>query len=239
MDIIAQAAPIQQGEVDGLVMVEVAFGAADGGGGEDVDGVGEDARGGQEDAELAQGARAVAGLLAQLADGGLARRFAVIDLAGGQFVDVAAHGVAVLLREDDLLFGREREDGDAVVCGYEAVLHLAAVRVAETVAHEADDAVVRDGGVDKPPSPLRHERQYDGYTRGMLGRLSSKVRAAFQIIVLFAVLRLAAGLAMIVLFERDAVAWGGEVTLIVAAAVVVCLLVALAVRRYSPPRGAS
>ena len=60
-----------------------------------------------------------------------------------------------------------------------------------------------------------------------------------RVIVLFAIARLLAGVAVIALFDRDAVAWGYEVTLIVLAAAVIYVGVALAVRRWSPGRRAS
>lgn len=56
--------------------------------------------------------------------------------------------------------------------------------------------------------------------------------------MLFCALRFVAGIAAIVLFDRDAIAWGPELTLIVAAMAVVYLGVALAVRWWSPPRRA-
>ncbi|MHB8376698.1 MAG: hypothetical protein ACYDEB_07050 [Dehalococcoidia bacterium] len=62
-------------------------------------------------------------------------------------------------------------------------------------------------------------------------RVSGGVRRIFRLLVLFAVLRLALGVAMIVAFDRNAVAWGYEATLVVLAAVTVCVGVALVVRR--------
>jgi hypothetical protein len=57
-------------------------------------------------------------------------------------------------------------------------------------------------------------------------------------IVLFCVLRTAVGVAVIATGDT-AVAWGWELTVIVAGGAAVYLLVALAVRRYSPPRRSS
>jgi hypothetical protein len=69
----------------------------------------------------------------------------------------------------------------------------------------------------------------------MLRRAGTFIDRAFRLIVLFAVARILAGLT-IALFDRDAVAWGIELTLIVAATIAVCLIVALVVRRWSAPR---
>ena len=62
------------------------------------------------------------------------------------------------------------------------------------------------------------------------------IRRTFRILALFALLRLLLGVAIIALFDREAVAWGDEATLVVAAACVVCVAVALSVRRWAPPR---
>jgi hypothetical protein len=67
----------------------------------------------------------------------------------------------------------------------------------------------------------------------------AKVRRVFRLIVLFCVLRLAVGVAMIAIFDRDAIAWGPELTVIVVAALVIYVLVALAVRRWARPRAIS
>jgi hypothetical protein len=61
-------------------------------------------------------------------------------------------------------------------------------------------------------------------------------RSAWRIIVLFVALRLIAGIAIIAF--GGGIAWGVEITLVCAAAVAVYVLVALAVRRWSPPRRA-
>ena len=67
--------------------------------------------------------------------------------------------------------------------------------------------------------------------RGFTGR----VQRIFRLIVLFCVLRFAVGLGALLLFDRDAVAWGPELTVLVIAIVAVYVGVALAVRRWSPP----
>jgi hypothetical protein len=68
---------------------------------------------------------------------------------------------------------------------------------------------------------------------------TSRIQRIFRLVVLFCVLRVAAGLAAILLFDRDAMAWGVELTLIVVAMLAIYLLVALAVRRWAPPRPAA
>lgn len=67
-------------------------------------------------------------------------------------------------------------------------------------------------------------------------RLTSGVRRLVSLLLLFAVLRIIVGVVAIALFERDAIAWGIELTLIVLAVFAACLLAALAVRRWSPRR---
>ena len=69
--------------------------------------------------------------------------------------------------------------------------------------------------------------------RGFTGR----VQRVFRLIVLFCVLRVVIGLAVLLLFNRDAIAWGPELTVLVIAIAAVYVGVALAVRRWSPPRG--
>jgi hypothetical protein len=66
-------------------------------------------------------------------------------------------------------------------------------------------------------------------------RVADIARRMFGIVVLFCVLRLAVGLALI-LFDDGAVAWGWQATVIVAGGLAVYVLVALAVRAYAPPR---
>ena len=58
----------------------------------------------------------------------------------------------------------------------------------------------------------------------------SRVRTAFRVLALFLVLRVIVGVAVIVFFDRDAVAWGPELTVVVIGALAVVLLVGLAVR---------
>ena len=67
---------------------------------------------------------------------------------------------------------------------------------------------------------------------------SSKIRRLFRLVVLFCVLRFVVGIAFLLVFDRGAVAWGPELTVVVVAIVAVYVLVALAVRRWSPPRRA-
>ncbi len=61
-------------------------------------------------------------------------------------------------------------------------------------------------------------------------RFAARVRSAFRFVALFLVVRVLVGVAIIVFFDRDAVAWGPELTVIVIGALVVVLLVGLAVR---------
>lgn len=67
-------------------------------------------------------------------------------------------------------------------------------------------------------------------------RLGGRVQRVWQIIVLFCVLRIVVGLGAVLLFDRDAIAWGPELTLIALGGVVVYVGVALAVRWWAPPR---
>lgn len=66
---------------------------------------------------------------------------------------------------------------------------------------------------------------------------AARIQYVWRIIVLFVALRLIAGIAIVVV--GGGVAWGIEVTLICAGAIAVYLLVALAVRRWAPPRRAN
>jgi len=69
-------------------------------------------------------------------------------------------------------------------------------------------------------------------------RTAVMVRRIFRILVLFAVLRLLLGVAIIVVFEREAIAWGYEATLVVAAACVIYVGVAFCLtRRFAPAAG--
>lgn len=62
-------------------------------------------------------------------------------------------------------------------------------------------------------------------------RLTEGVRRIFRVLVLFAIARLALGIVLIAVFDRGAVAWGREATLVVVAAAAVYALVGLAVSR--------
>ena len=68
-----------------------------------------------------------------------------------------------------------------------------------------------------------------------MGGVIAWLRQVWRIVLLFAVVRLAVGVVAVAWYERD-VALGVELWLIAAACVAVYLLVALAVRRWSPPR---
>ena len=65
--------------------------------------------------------------------------------------------------------------------------------------------------------------------------LAAQLRRSFRLVVLFCVLRFVVGIGAIVVFERDSIAWGYELTAIVLAMLAVYVLVALAVRRWAPP----
>ena len=58
----------------------------------------------------------------------------------------------------------------------------------------------------------------------------ARTQRVFRLVVLFIVVRLVVGVGAIVLFDRDAVAWGPELTIVVLGALAVVLLVGLAVR---------
>jgi O-antigen/teichoic acid export membrane protein len=66
------------------------------------------------------------------------------------------------------------------------------------------------------------------YRRG-----ARRLRRVVEVALLFAVLRLVLGLTLILLFDRDALAWGYETTAIVIMAVVVYLAVGLSWRRWA------
>ena len=66
--------------------------------------------------------------------------------------------------------------------------------------------------------------------------MAGKIQRLFRLVVLFIVLRLVVGVVVLLFFDRGAVAWGWEVTFVVVAMLAVYVLVALAVRRWSPPR---
>lgn len=63
------------------------------------------------------------------------------------------------------------------------------------------------------------------------------LRRIVEVALLFAIARVVFGLALILVFDREAIAWGYETTAIVMMAVAVCFGVGLAVRRWAPGRG--
>jgi hypothetical protein len=65
----------------------------------------------------------------------------------------------------------------------------------------------------------------------MWHRMTEAARRIFHVLVLFAIARLVLGVALIAVFDRGAVAWGREATLVVVAAAAVYVLVGLAVSR--------
>jgi hypothetical protein len=64
---------------------------------------------------------------------------------------------------------------------------------------------------------------------------TSKIQRLFRLIVLFCVLRFVVGIAMIAIFDRGAIAWGPELTVVIIAMLAVYLGVALIVRYASRP----
>jgi hypothetical protein len=72
--------------------------------------------------------------------------------------------------------------------------------------------------------------------RDALRSVQQRLRRLWRLLILFLVLRLVAGVVMIA-FDGG-IARSGELTVIVAVAVVVYGLVALAVRQWAPPRRA-
>ena len=65
---------------------------------------------------------------------------------------------------------------------------------------------------------------------------TSKIQRLFRLVVLFCILRFVVGIGVLLFFDRGSVAWGPELTAVVVAMLAVYVLVALAVRRWSPPR---
>jgi hypothetical protein len=65
-------------------------------------------------------------------------------------------------------------------------------------------------------------RRYQGFFKRVL-----------EVILLFAIARVIAGIAVVALFSRDSVAWGWELTFITIGVFAVCLLAALMVRRFT------
>ncbi len=73
----------------------------------------------------------------------------------------------------------------------------------------------------------------------IFARYMSLGRKIGRYVLLFFVLRFGVGIAAIAIFDRDAIAWGPELTLIAGAAALACFGAALAVRRYAPPHRTS
>jgi hypothetical protein len=65
---------------------------------------------------------------------------------------------------------------------------------------------------------------------------TAKLHLVLRVVLLFALVRVVAGLLIIAVFERDAVAWSPQLTLLLAAGTALCITAALAVRRWAPPR---
>ena len=71
------------------------------------------------------------------------------------------------------------------------------------------------------------------YTPAMIRawrNIVAKTQRVFRLVVLFLVVRMVVGICAIVFFDRDAVAWGPELTIVVLGALAVIVLVGLAVR---------
>jgi len=66
--------------------------------------------------------------------------------------------------------------------------------------------------------------------------ITAKLRFALSVLLVFAVARLLAGVIMITFFERDAVAWSYALTVLLALGLALCIVAALAMRRWAPPR---
>jgi hypothetical protein len=62
---------------------------------------------------------------------------------------------------------------------------------------------------------------------------TSRIQRLFRLVVLFCILRFAVGIGALVVFDRDAVAWGWHLTAITAAAILVPTIVALIIHRQS------
>ena len=73
----------------------------------------------------------------------------------------------------------------------------------------------------------------------VLRQCGDLLRRLWRLLVLFAVLRITLGAAVLLLFERDAVAWGPELTAVVLAALLIYVAVALVMRGAGAraPRG--
>ena len=68
---------------------------------------------------------------------------------------------------------------------------------------------------------------------GAYRRVARLMRRSIEVALLFAIARLLFGLALILLFDREAIAWGYETTAIVVMAVAVYFAVGLSVRRWA------
>ncbi len=65
---------------------------------------------------------------------------------------------------------------------------------------------------------------------------TSKIQRLFRLVILFCILRFVVGIGALLIFDRDAITWGPELTFVVVAILAVYMLVALAVRSWSPLR---
>lgn len=72
--------------------------------------------------------------------------------------------------------------------------------------------------------------------RNRLSRYSATLQRIVQALVLFALFRIALGVALIAMPGGEDAAWGLRLTIIAAIAAIVCLGAALAVRAWAPPR---
>lgn len=72
--------------------------------------------------------------------------------------------------------------------------------------------------------------------RDRLAHYSKTLRRIWQALVLFAIFRIAMGIALLAFTGRDNAAWSLRLSVIAAIATVACLGAALAVRAWAPPR---
>lgn len=63
---------------------------------------------------------------------------------------------------------------------------------------------------------------------------TARLQRLFRLVILFCILRFVVGIAMVAVFDRDAVAWGWHLTAITAAAIAIPTAVALILRRDTP-----
>ncbi len=70
---------------------------------------------------------------------------------------------------------------------------------------------------------------------GTWHRFRAQVRRIFRLVILFCVLRFAVGISAIALFDRGAIAWGPELTVVILASIAVYAAVGLAVRYGTRP----